>query len=102
MKTIVSLSRFESGDQISMTTSKGATVCQVIRPVTEYQQAIAKEWVDEQFAKRVVICEINHDLANTLLGANYVAGMHGKWWLPKDLIDEICHRFPDLKVKHGL
>lgn len=104
MKVIVELVRYEEGDQISLTTSCGATVCQALRSNSTYQQAMMKEWADEQesFSRRRLIWEINYDLANTLLGANYVAGMHGNWWLPQDLIDEICHRFPDLKQKHGL
>lgn len=93
MKVIVELVRYEEGDQISLTTSCGATVCQALRSNSTYQQAMMQEWADEQegFAKRTVIWEINYDFARVLLLAA------SSYAIPRDLVEELKYKFPELK-----
>lgn len=93
MKAIVELVRYEDSDQLSMTTSCGATVCQALRSNSTYQQAMMREWADEQesASRRRLIWEINYDLAKVLLLAA------SSYAIPRDLVEELKHKFPELK-----
>jgi hypothetical protein len=101
MKAIVSIHRFDSGDQFSMTTSCGATVNQALRSNNPLIQNIMDEWVGEALAKRSLILEINRDLADTLLKMDQLGEYFVSTRLPADLKSELLHKFPDLGAIYG-
>jgi len=92
VKAIVSVQTFDEGSQLSLVTSCGARVNQVLRSNSTYQQAIMDEWVAEQLASRRLILEIKPDVARVLLGLVKVGEAHSSSWrLPSSIVDELKH-----------
>jgi hypothetical protein len=92
MRAIVSVQTFDEGSQLSLVTSCGARVNQVLKSNSTYQQAIMDEWVEEALNSKRLILEIKPDVARAVLGLVKVGeAHHSSWRLPSPIVDELKH-----------
>jgi hypothetical protein len=85
MKAIVSVQTFDEGSKLSLVTSCGARVNQVLRSNSK------QSWMNGLASRRLIL-EIKPDVARVLLGLVKVGeAHHSSWRLPSSIVSELKH-----------